>query len=89
MTNSPFFLHVPACTRFCTRLRACRAGGGEGEGEGIGIPPSDLEVGTPNSEVVLKIFKVEFEVGLGKCNLMKRVENIRRERSNKRVEFKK
>ena len=37
----------------------------------------------------MKIFKVEFEVGLGKCNLMKRVENIRRERSNKRVEFKK
>ena len=42
-----------------------------------------------NSEVVLKIFKVEFEIWLGKCNLMKRVENIRRARSNKRVEFKK
>ena len=80
------YQRVPAFVLDC--VHAVR-GGGEGEGEGIGIPPSDLEVGTPNSEVVLKIFKVEFEVGLGKCNLMKRVENIRRERSNKRVEFKK
>ena len=36
-----------------------------------------------NSEVVLKIFKVEFDIWLGKCNLMKRVENTRRARSKK------
>ena len=35
-----------------------------------------------NSEVVLKIFKVEFEI-------WQRVENTRRARSNKKVEFKK
>ena len=38
---------------------------------------------------MLKIFKVEFEMLLGKCNLMKRLENIWQARSNKRVEFKK
>ena len=42
-----------------------------------------------NSEVVLKIFEVQFEIWLGKSNLMKRVENTRRARSNKKVEFKK
>ena len=41
-----------------------------------------------NSEVVLKIFEVQFEIWLGKSNLMKRVENTRRARSNKKVEFK-